>query len=477
MNSTLKWSRRLLSLFLSITMVISLLSISCFAAGSGQKWNLGTLTKTGLDNGYSGDKKIDNKDPHYGWDLGQFYVSGFTQRTTDSKNSDVFLKNVGDKVELHFELLQDIDCLNGDKNLSVNVDRNPYDQYFKTQKFNDCRGLLIIRKTDYQNKAGEPVIYKNYLDGVKQGADTVVELCEEGDYEVALDYELKLEHYGTDWNTKVSIPTYTNYRIFFTFKIRNGNCMVFPFDTKTGSELTNEAFTSDGFYLDLANSRYLEINVKRTVYAEKEGGYTEDVRFNRPAADGTQYTDEGVYTITVKNLFTEQTTTKVIYVGSDPVMKAYAVTGLSLKEIKQKLEEGYTITDKGTLVDPSSGSNSDETTAESNTSNETAAKPSETNSTANNVTEPTSNKKGGIGLPVIIVIVILIVGAGVFVFIKKDSLFGKKNDVSQNKADSSNEEKKNNEVIEETEITEEIPTTNNDNGDDVEVENKNQEGE
>lgn len=474
MNSTIKRSRRLFAILIISTLVISLTAAVSFADGSGQKWNLGTLTKTGLDNGYSGDKKIDNKDPHYGWDLGQFYVSGFTQRTIDSKNSDVFLKNVGDKVELHFELLQDINCLNGDKNLSVNVDRNPYDQYFKTQKFNDCRGLLIIRKTDYQNKVGEPVIYKNYLDGVKQGADTVVELCEEGDYEVALDYELKLDHYGTDWNTKVSIPTYTNYRIFFTFKIRNGNCMVFPFDTKTGSELTNEAFTSDGFYLDLANSRYLEINVKRTVYAEKEGGYTEDVRFNRPAADGTKYTDEGVYTITVKNLFTDQTTTKVIYVGSDPVMRAYAVTGLSLKEIKQKLEEGYTISDKGTLVDPA-GDNETETSEETEATKDNTSTPSETNSVENKANDTPSNKKGGSAIPVIIVIVVLIAGAGAFIFIKKDSLFGKnKNTILQNKADSSKED--DNVATEEIEFTEEIPTTNTDNND-AEVENKNQKGE
>lgn len=318
----------------------------------GQKWDLGTVTKTGLDNGFTGEKTINKNDVHYGWNLGQFYVCGYTQRTTDSDNADVFLKNVGDKVELHFNLLQDIDALNGDKNLSVNDDRNPYDEYFATQKFNDCRGLLIIRKTDYQNHTEDPVIYTDYLDGVKQGADTIVEFCEEGDYEVALDYELKQEHYGVDWNEAVSVPTYTNYRIYFTFKIRNGNCMVFPFDTKTGSELSNEAFTGNGFYLDLANSRYLEINVKRVVYVESAGGYTEDVRFNRPAADGAQYVDEGVYIITVKNLYTTQETTKTIYVGDDPVMKAYVVTGYSLRDIKLKLEEGYTISKSGELIPP-----------------------------------------------------------------------------------------------------------------------------
>lgn len=318
----------------------------------GQKWNLGTLTKTGLDNGFTGDKKIDNKDPHYGWNLGQFYVSGYTQRATNDQNEDIFLKNVGDKVELHFNLLCNVDAINGNEHLSVNTDRNPYDQYFETQKFNDCRGLLIIRKTDYQNQASEPVIYTNYLDGVNQGADTIVELCEEGDYEVALDYELKVEHYGAEWNTKVSVPTYTDYRIFFTFKIRNGNCMVFPFDAKTYSELTNEAFAPNGFYLDLANSRYLEINVQRTVFVESVSGYTEDIRFNRPAADGAQYVDEGVYTITVKNLYTTQSTQKIIYVGSDPIMKAYVITGYSLRDIKQKLDEGYTISDVGELIAP-----------------------------------------------------------------------------------------------------------------------------
>ena len=359
---------------------------------SGQKWNLGTLTKTGLDNGFSGDKKIDNKDPHYGWDLGQFYVCGFTQRTEDTQHGDVFLKNVGDKVELHFNLLQNIDGLNGNEHLTVNTDRNPYDQYFKTQKFNDVRGLLIIRKTDYQNKASEPVIYTNYLNGVKQGADTVVQLCEEGDYEVALDYELKLEHYGADWNDKVSIPTYTNYRIFFTFKIRNGNCMVFPFDTTTGSELTNEAFTPNGFYLDLANSRYLEINVQRVVFAESTGGYTEDVRFNRPAADGAKYTDEGVYTITVKNLYTTQSTKKVIYVGTDPIMKAFVVTGYSLREIKQKLQEGYTISASGNLIEPPTPTPTPIPTPEPTLeSTEVTSNPEETNETIEGVTETEVN--------------------------------------------------------------------------------------
>lgn len=427
-NSRRLLSKKIATQVLAAT-VSSLLLLSLFpvnAYADGQRWNLGSAVNTGKDNGFSGSDTIDRDDPHYGWNLGQFYVSGYTQRTSDS-DGNVFLKNVGDQVELHFELLQDIDCLNGDSNLTINADTNGYDQYFSTQQYNDCRGLLVIRKTDYQNATSDPVVYTDYLDGVNEGADTVVELCEEGDYEVALDYEIKEEHYGTSWNTYVSIPTYTNYRIFFTFKIRNGNCMVFPFDTATGSELTNESFTENGFYLDLANSRYLEINVQRSVFVEGSNGYTEDVRFNRPASDGTEYTDEGIYTITVSNLYTDQTTTKVIYVGTDPMMRAYVIYGYSLEELQELIQDGYQISEDGTLIAPVTEEESVETTTLEavidESSEETQAAIEETVSEEvvveeSIVEEP--QKKGGSAIPIIIVLVLVLGGAGAFVYFKKD---------------------------------------------------------
>jgi len=403
-----------------VSIIATTMSIYAYA-DSGQRWNLGDTTNTGKDNGYSGNNDIDNDDPHYGWKLGQFYVSGYTQRSVDSQNEDVFLKNVGDKVELHFELLQDIDKVNDNENLTVFADDNGYDKYFSTQKFNDCRGLLIIRKTDYQNKTEDPVIYTDYLDGVKQGADTVVEFCEEGDYEVALDYELKEDHYGMDWNTYISIPTYTNYRIFFKFKIRNGNCMVFPFDVTTSSELTNESFTDNGFYLDLANSRYLDINVKRSVYAKSGDGYTEDVRFNRPASDGTKYTEEGIYVITVKNNITNQETTKTIYVGTDPMMRAFVVSGKSLNEIQDMITDGYQVTEDGNLVAPDGETVPEATTEES-------AQPSSQVTSQPESTMPTTDKSGI--NPMIIVVgiaVLVVIGAGIALVINRDKLFGKKN--------------------------------------------------
>jgi len=152
------------------------------------RYNMGEAVNTGKDNGYSEEHEIDEDDPHYGWELGRFYLTGYT-RHVDYEGEDVFLKNVGDEVELRFELLQDIDELDGDEHLSIAEDRNGFDQYFETPQYDDCRGLLIIRKTDYTNTEQDPEIYTDYLEGVEEGADVSVMLCEEGDYEVALDYE------------------------------------------------------------------------------------------------------------------------------------------------------------------------------------------------------------------------------------------------------------------------------------------------
>ena len=213
------------------------------------------------------------------------------------------------------------------------------------------RGTLIIRHTDYQNHAGDPVIYTNYLSASAiEGAAVAVKLCEEGDYEVALDYEIRKDNVDIfGWNP---FPSYYNYRIFFRFSVRNGNCMVYPFDVATGAELTNSSITENGFYLDLAQSKYLNIDIKKEIRKEGATGLTEDVRFNKPAKDGEQYTDEGIYTITVSNIYTNQTTTKIIYVGTDNVLKAHVTTGLPIEDIEYQLSMGATVDEDGTLIPP-----------------------------------------------------------------------------------------------------------------------------
>lgn len=324
------------------------------------KYSLGSKTRVEKVNGYVGEKEITSKDPHYGWDLGNFFVSGYTTDTKDSNGNPVFLKNVGDKVTLWFNLKYDIDCLNEDDALSIERDVDGFDQYFETKRTDFGKGALIIRYTDHENKKSEPQIYTNYLAAkAKTGADTEVQMFEEGDYEVALDYKVKYDKRKV--LGKSVLPEYSQYRIFFKFSVRNGNCMVYPFDTVTGSELTNSSITPNGFYLDLAKSRYLKINIKKEVLKEGADGLVEDTRFNRPAKDGEKYTDEGIYLITVKNLYTDQETTKKIYVGTNNILIAHVVTGLSVEEIKEQINQGATILEDGTIVPPEESEDSNAT--------------------------------------------------------------------------------------------------------------------
>ena len=59
-----------------------------------QKMYLGyPAINTGLDNGYSHEREIGRDDPHFGWNLGKFYVSGFTSAISEDKENFIFLQN------------------------------------------------------------------------------------------------------------------------------------------------------------------------------------------------------------------------------------------------------------------------------------------------------------------------------------------------------------------------------------------------
>lgn len=369
-------------------------------------YNIGSRVRTKNFDGYYGEENIAKNDIHYGWDLGNFFISGYTDKRV-SNDEVVLLKNVGDKVTLWFNLSQNIDALNGQNNLFISSDSSAFDQYFETPKTDFGKGALIIRYTDYNNNKSEPQIYTNYLEAnTSFGADTKVQLFEEGDYEVALDYEVTKDEL---------IDTRGHYRIFFKFSVRNGNCMAYPFDISTGSELTNSSMTENGFRLDLAKSRYLKVNIKREVLKDSADGLVEDTRFNGPAKDGEEYTEEGIYTITVSNDYTNQFTVKKIYVGTNKVLRAYMTTGLSIPEINNLVADGATIMDDGTIklaekvIEPGEPTESNQT-SEPVTESET----SETNEAAD--VNPSDTAKNI--FPIIIVVVIAaVVSAGVCVTI------------------------------------------------------------
>lgn len=304
-------------------------------------YNLGEKVRVKKFDSFSGEELIDSKDIHYGWEIGNFLVSGYTQKTDDEFGNPVFLKNVGDTVTLGFRLKQNINALNGDEKLTITSVKKANDQDFETETIEFGRGALIMRYTDYTNEKTTPQLYTNYLSATaKQEADTFIRLCEEGDYEVALDYEVTKD----DLIDKVG-----RYRVYCKFSVRNSNCMVYPMDSKTGNELTNGSIAENGFRLDLAKSRYLNITVKRNILNATGDNFVEDTRFNKAAKDGEIYTDEGIYTITVRNNYTHEETIKKIAVGSDPVLKAYVTTGMSLSEIQDMIENGAVIQEDGSI--------------------------------------------------------------------------------------------------------------------------------
>ena len=328
---------------LSVTLPTNVLADDSSSNGSeDNKYYYDKVVNTGLDNGYSESNSIKEGDPHFGWKLGRFVVSGFTSRAGD--DVPVFLKNSGDRVELSFQLNQSIDSLNGDDKRKISGDGNGYDEYFGIPKTDFGHGALITKHTDYQNASTEPTVSTEYLSSVKVGANTHIDMYEEGDYEVALDYEIESP------GLLPFRPAYNNYRIFFKFKVRNSNTMMFLFDTATNNELFNGSVTPSGFRIDMAGSHYLDVSVKREVLNSTGDGLTEDVRFNKTATDGAVFEDEGIYTVTVKNPNTgEEATTKRIYVGTNDAMKASVANNMTLAEAQERIAEGATVADDGSF--------------------------------------------------------------------------------------------------------------------------------
>ena len=391
-----KFTRQLVCLFSALFVTAALFSpLGAFA--EEQVFYLGKTVNAGLDTGYSESNSIEESDPHFGWSLGSFYVSGFTSVQRDD-GKITFLKTTDDKIALHFRLDQDIDCLNGEKSLTIANDTDGYDEQLGVKKSDDGfgRGTLIVRQTDYQNAKSEPQVYVDYLTGIEAGADTEVQLFEEGDYEIVFNYEIKNDVRNVLDLVSV-FPEYHDYTIRFEFSVRNGNAMVFLFDSKTGDELTNSATTDNGFTIDLARSRYLDVNVKRETLSDNGNELVEDTRSNVPAKDGEEYTEPGVYTITVSNPSTSQSTEKIICVGDNDVLKAYAKTGYSIKEIQSLKKQGAYISDAGDIS--------------WNASNSSTGNPENTSEKEGPASNPT--------VPIVLIAVVVVVGVGLGIAIKR----------------------------------------------------------
>lgn len=357
----MKIIRRLITLVFTILFIASC-CIDAFAASNdntGKNQNtyyefIAEAVNAGNEGYLKSNEITKDSDIHYGYRLGKFFIKGFSGKPNISdKNEPLLLKTVGDTIEFGFKLDQDIDRLNNDDKLSIVADDKGYDGNFKISKTKEGmgRGTLIVQHTNYQGIVTEPQVYPDYLVGIKKGADTKLIPCEEGDYKVALDYTIKRAGFNAPFVGEV-LPKVEHYKITVRFAIRNGNCMIFPMEIGTNKELTNKSITENGFYLDLANSHYLDTIVKKEMLKGDNSGLTTDVRYNRAATDGEKFEEEGVYTISVYNEFTRESTEKKICVGKNQLLKSNVVTGIPIEEINRQLLLGAKINKDGTIEYP-----------------------------------------------------------------------------------------------------------------------------
>lgn len=152
----------------------------------------------------------------------------------------------------------------------------------------------------------------------------------------------------------------------------------------------------------------------------------EDVRFDRAAKDGDQFTDEGMYTIVVTNESTNESLTKIIYVGDDPYLTALSNSGYTIEALNKRLALGAVISEDGTIIESGESDALNEETEESVevsdagyvVSDETAEEEVSANTAE---TEPTDEEEengydsmiivliGGITVVAVIVVVLIIV--------------------------------------------------------------------
>ncbi|MBE6875893.1 MAG: hypothetical protein E7496_04095 [Ruminococcus sp.] len=359
-------TNRIVHILTGIVLLCAFPDNAMIQASAENQYQLGQTVSTGRNTGYAESSAVTAKDPHYGWELGNFFVTGYTRVSADADDSVLFLKNAGEQLSLCFRLEQDIYKLNQNPVLSVAEDTEGYDELFQIPKQNFGRGALIVRYTNYQNLT-DTQVSTDYLPGLETDTNTEILLCEEGDYEIALDYQIKNNPYqvgGFD-----ILPTYTSYSIRFQFSVRNGDTNISLTDAITGDLLSDTPFAENGFCISQENSRYLDIDIQKEVFSED---YSHSETFSSPAREGETYTEEGIYTVTVRNPYTaSEPAVKTLYVGSDSLLKAYLISGYSLAELSALQTQGAEFTENGEIIMPTEPETESETEPETASETET----------------------------------------------------------------------------------------------------------
>lgn len=258
------------------------------------------------DNTYKKRETIKNGDKHFGLELGQFVISGYTRIEDDGQGNVLVIKGEDDEIHLTFDLRKDIDNLKSNEKLKIHDDGDGSDEEmgYARPKEGFGRGVLLWQFMDNTGYKSPIKSHKDYLVALtNDNSDKEIIMNEEGDWIIALDYETAYPVLAWDGCDQ--------YTIRINVKIRNGNCMAYLREVDTGKELKDADTTNKGFFIDLANSKYLKIDVSRANIGEN------DIRNNSPYTDGTSFTESGNYTITIKNEYTGASTVKKITVNAD----------------------------------------------------------------------------------------------------------------------------------------------------------------
>lgn len=133
----------------------------------GKTYYFEDVVNAGKDTGYSENNEITKNDPHYGWKLGSFSISGYTQEIINTDGTVTFLKTVGDEVALSFQLNQNIDKLNDKDNLVIADDKNGDESLKNLEKIGEERiGKYLIVTVKNNNEKNVQIfgkfnLYKN----------------------------------------------------------------------------------------------------------------------------------------------------------------------------------------------------------------------------------------------------------------------------------------------------------------------------
>ena len=331
---------KIASIMLTILSIMYVLVLPAFAAEENTgnySTNSNTYTfnetKTTADNnGYTNPSALDAGDPLLGVNVVDIEIGNFSS-TTIFNGTRVFLKTSPDVPVLSINVNADLGNLGGSGAYICSDSATVVSDYGYRGKVG--YGLLAIEHTDYTGKT-EAFFTPDLFNVLKENDDIIPAFFgEEGLYRISVFFETeKYVKTVKDWKNpfyykKKKVYEYRNYRVDASYEIRNGNTMVYTFDS-AGNEISNGSVVTDGFYLDLANSHYLDVQIKKEVVGNSGFlGETTDTRFNTVGVDKRFYDSEGLYTIVVSNPVTGASTTKKILVAgqeNSTLKKAVATT-------------------------------------------------------------------------------------------------------------------------------------------------------